>query len=195
LNEAVTVVPGLLGQSAEQMAATQYQFFGQGHILGIPTMAWIMVVLAIIFAWVSTKTRFGRHIYAVGGNEEAARLSGVRVNKIKMLVYMISGACAALVGIMLSADLVAAHPATGETYELTTIACVVLGGTSLMGGRGTILGSVVGACVIVVLTDGLVMAGVSSMWQKVFVGAVIVAAVVLDHVQQRVEERRATTAS
>jgi erythritol transport system permease protein len=193
-NEAATAIPGLAPGNVEAMARTGFEVMGTEYFLGVPIMVWIMIGLAILFAWVSKKTRFGRHIYAVGGNEEAARLSGVRVNRIKMLVYMISGACAALVGIMLSSKLVASHPATGETYELTTIACVVLGGTSLMGGRGTILGSVIGACVIVVLSDGLVMAGVSSMWQKVFIGAVIVAAVVLDHVQQRVEERRATAA-
>lgn len=193
IREAVTVIPGLRS-GAERLASTSFEVIGTEYFLGVPIMVWIMIVLAILFAWVSKKTRFGRHVYAVGGNEDAARLSGVRVKRIKMAVYMISSACAALVGVMLASKLVASHPSTGETYELTTIACVVLGGTSLMGGRGSILGSIIGACVIVILTDGLVMTGVSSMWQRVFIGAVIVAAVVLDHIQQRVEERRATGA-
>ena len=128
---------------------------------------------------------FGRYVYAVGGNERAAALSGVQVNRVKVSVYMISGFCAAFAGLIVASELVAAHPASGETFELNAIAAAVLGGTSLMGGRGTIAGSIVGAFVIGVLGDGLVMLGVSSFWQMVIKGVVIIAAVVLDQMQQR----------
>ena len=102
----------------------------------------IMIVFAIVAWFVTTRTPFGRAVYAVGGNERSAELSGVRVKRTKMLVYMISGFCAATVGLIISSQLVAAHPATGTFFELNAIAAVVLGGTSLAGGRGTIVGTI-----------------------------------------------------
>ncbi len=144
-----------------------------------------MIVLAAAAMFVATRTPFGRQVYAVGGNERAAMLAGVRVARVRMRVYVISGFCAALVGIIIAAQLGAAHPATGETFELNAIAAVVLGGTSLMGGRGTITGTLIGAFVIGVLADGLVLLGVSEFWQMVIKGLVIVLAVVLDQYQKR----------
>jgi len=132
---------------------------------------------------------FGRHVYAIGGNERAAELSGVRISWSKTLVYCISGFCAAMVGLIIASQLVAAHPATGESFELNAIAAVVLGGTSLAGGRGSIGGTIIGAFVIGVLGDGLVMLGVSAFWQQVIKGAVIVIAVIIDQVQARMQER------
>ena len=137
----------------------------------------------------TTRFAFGRHVYAIGGNEKAAELSGVQINKTKILVYSISGFCSAVVGLIIASKLVAAHPATGEFYELTAIAAVVLGGTSLDGGRGSIGGTIIGAFVIGVLTSGLVMMGVSSFWQKVIKGAVIVLAVIIDQVQAKMQDR------
>ena len=133
------------------------------------------------------RTPLGRYIYAVGGNERSAALSGVKVNRVKMFVYMFSGFCAAIVGLIITSQLVAAHPATGETFELNAIAAAVLGGTSMSGGRGRIGGTVIGAFVIGILADGLVMMGVSSFWQTVIKGLVIIAAVVVDQAQQRLQ--------
>jgi erythritol transport system permease protein len=139
--------------------------------------------------YIAARTPLGRHIYAVGGNERAAGLSGIKVNRTKYFVYIFSGFCAALVGLIISSQLVAAHPATGDTFELNAIAAAVLGGTSMSGGRGRIIGTIIGAFVIGVLSDGLVMMGVSSFWQTVIKGLVIIAAVVIDQAQQKVQAR------
>ena len=146
-----------------------------------------MIVLACASAYMAARTPLGRYIYAVGGNERSAALSGVKVNRVKMFVYMFSGFCAAIVGLIITSQLVAAHPATGETFELNAIAAAVLGGTSMSGGRGRIGGTVIGAFVIGILADGLVMMGVSSFWQTVIKGLVIIAAVVVDQAQQRLQ--------
>jgi len=146
---------------------------------------WLMAALAAAAVFISTRTPFGRQVYAVGGNERAALLAGVRVARVRLWVYVISGFTAALVGLIIASQLGAAHPATGETFELNAIAAVVLGGTSLMGGRGTIGGTLIGAFVIGVLADGLVLLGVSEFWQMVIKGLVIVLAVILDQVQKR----------
>ena len=124
-----------------------------------------MILFAGVGAFVAGKTPFGRQVYAVGGNERAAELSGIYVNRIKMAVYMICGLCGAMTGLITASQLVAAHP-TGESYELNAIAAVVLGGTSLAGGRGTIWGTIVGALVIGVLTNGLVLLGSRSFGKR-----------------------------
>ena len=134
-------------------------------------------------------TPLGRHIFAVGGNERAAALSGIRVNRVKLFVYMFSGFCAAIVGLIISSELMASHPATGATFELNAIAAAVLGGTSMSGGRGTIGGTIIGAFVIGILSDGLVMMGVSEFWQMVIKGVVIIAAVVVDQAQRKLQQR------
>jgi erythritol transport system permease protein len=139
----------------------------------------------------TTRTPFGRRIYAVGGNERAAELAGIRISRTKIATYMISGVCAALAGLLLTSELGAAYPDTATTYELNAIAAAVLGGTALSGGRGTIIGTVLGAFVIGFLSDGLVLVGVSSFWQLVVKGAVIVFAVVLEQAQQRLQARLA----
>ena len=134
-------------------------------------------------------TRLGRYTYAIGGNESAAKLSGVRVKRVTLLTYVISGFCSAIVGLIVTSQLVSAHPATGESWELRAIAAVVLGGTSLAGGRGAIGGTIIGAFVIGVLTNGMILMGVTSFWQQIIMGIVIVLAVVLDQVQQRLQEQ------
>ena len=168
---------------------TGFPFLGSGLILGVPASIVALIVFAVIAAYVAVRTPFGRYIYAVGGNERAAALSGVKVDLVKVSAYMISGFCAAFAGLIVASELVAAQPASGETFELNAIAAAVLGGTSLSGGRGTIAGTLVGAFVIGVLSDGLVMLGVSSFWQMVIKGLVIIAAVVLDQMQQRMYRR------
>ena len=179
--------PGLGGVAAR--GNTGFPAFGQGFLLHVPTPVWMMVALFAVAWVVATKTPFGRHVYAIGGNERAARLAGIRVTQVKLATYVFSAFCAALVGLIIAAQLEAAHPATGESFELNAIAAVVLGGTSLMGGRGSVTGSLIGAFVIGVLADGLVMLGVSEFWQIVIKGVVIVLAVGLDQLQTRLQAR------
>lgn len=181
------VVDGWMGRLSETMPG----FFLTKALtfLAIPYTVWIMIAFALIAAFVAARTPFGRQVYAIGGNERAAQLSGVRVKRIKVIVYMISGFCAAMVGLIIASRLVAAHPATGEFFELNAIAVVVLGGTSLMGGRGTIGGTIIGAFVIGALNAGMVMVGISSFWQQVITGSVIVLAVIIDQIQARMQER------
>jgi ribose/xylose/arabinose/galactoside ABC-type transport system permease subunit len=168
---------------------TGFEILGSGSFLGINYSIWIMIIFALVAYIVTTRLPFGRHVYAIGGNERAAELSGVRLSRTKIIVYSISGFCSAMVGLIIASQLVAAHPATGESFELNAIAAVVLGGTSLAGGRGSIGGTLIGAFIIGVLGDGLVMLGVSSFWQQVIKGAVIVVAVIIDQVQARMQTR------
>jgi erythritol transport system permease protein len=179
--------PNLTGNA--EFGTTSFPFIGTGTILGLPMMIWILIVVGLAAHYLSRRTTLGRHIYAVGGNERGAALSGVKVNRIKMFVYMFSGFCAALVGIVIASQLQASHPATGETFELNAIAAAVLGGTSMAGGRGRIAGTIVGAFVIGILSDGLIMMGVSSFWQTVIKGVVIITAVVIDQAQSKLQAR------
>jgi len=181
--------PNLIGKP--ELGNTGFPQLGRGALLGLPYSIWIMIVLALIAHFITRKTPFGRQVYAIGGNQRAAQLSGVRVKTVTMLTYVISGFCAAVVGLIISSQLVAAHPATGDGFELNAIAAVVLGGTSLAGGRGTILGTIVGAFVVGVLRNGMVIEGVSSFWQMIITGGVIVFAVIIDQFQQRIQERSA----
>ncbi len=171
-----------------------FRWIGAGEIFGIPVSICMLIAVGLLAAYIAKRTPLGRHIYAVGGNERAAGLSGINVTRTKYFVYIFSGFCAALVGLIVSSQLVAAHPATGDTFELNAIAAAVLGGTSMSGGRGKIGGTIIGAFVIGVLSDGLVMMGVSSFWQTVIKGLVIIAAVVIDQAQQKVQARVALQA-
>jgi erythritol transport system permease protein len=169
--------------------SASFPWIGVGSLLGIPVAIWILAIVAIIAAYIAARTPLGRHIYAVGGNERGAALSGVNVGRVKIFVYMFSGLCAALVGLIIASQLQASHPATGETFELNAIAAAVLGGTSMSGGRGRIGGTLIGAFVIGILADGLIMMGVSAFWQTVIKGLVIIAAVVIDQFQQKIQAR------
>jgi ribose transport system permease protein len=157
-----------------------FSFLGSGIVLGVPMPVWITAVLVVISMLVMKRTRFGRHVYAVGGNERAARLSGLNVNRIKLLVYTLGGALAGVAGLVNTARVNSATPNAGLSYELDSIAAVVIGGTSLSGGRGSILGTALGCLMIGVLNNGLVLLEVSPFWQQVVKGAVIIAAVALD---------------
>ena len=179
--------PNLEGNPA--FGTTGYAFLGAGYVFHLPVSLWILVLVGLVAAYLARWTPLGRHIFAVGGNERAAALSGIRVVRVKLFVYMFSGFCAAIVGLIISSELMAAHPATGETFELNAIAAAVLGGTSMSGGRGTIGGTVIGAFVIGILSDGLVMMGVSSFWQMVIKGVVIITAVVVDQAQRKLQQR------
>lgn len=186
LNNGYTFA-NLVGQPA--LGNTGFDQLGSGSFLEINYSIWLMLVFAVVAWFITTRTPFGRHVYAIGGNERSAELSGVRVKRTKLIVYMISGFCAAFVGLIIASQLLAAHPATGQAFELNAIAAVVLGGTSLAGGRGSIGGTIIGAFVIGILGDGLVMSNVSSFWQMVIKGAVIVLAVIIDQAQARMQAR------
>ncbi len=162
-----------------------FDWLGFNNLLGVPIGVVVMVVIALAAGLALNRTAFGRWLYASGGNERAAELSGVPVKMVQVSVYMLSGICAAAAGLILSSQLTSAGPTAGTTYELTAIAAVVIGGAALTGGRGTVRGTLLGAFVIGFLSDGLVIIGISSYWQTVFTGAVIVLAVLLNSVQYR----------
>ena len=158
--------------------------------LGLPLAAWVMIILAIVFSIVLNRTPFGRWLYATGSNERAAQLSGVPVKSVKTQIYVLSGLCAGIVGILQMANISSATADLGTFYELNAIAAVVIGGAALSGGRGTVRGTIIGAFVIGFLANGLVIVGVSPFWQKVITGAVIILAVAVDQIQQIVQRRR-----
>jgi len=158
----------------------RFIYLGTGQIMGIPVPVFIMVVIAIIAHIVTRYTPFGLHVYATGGNEEPTRLAGVSPDRIKLAVYIISGFTAALGGVLLAARLWSAQPNAAVGWELDAIAAPVIGGTSLFGGVGTIGGTVVGAFIIGVLSNGLNLMGVPSYYQQVIKGVVFILAVSLD---------------
>lgn len=155
-------------------------FLGQGHLGPVPVPVVIMLLLTVIFAVFLMRTRIGRYVYALGGNEQAARLSGIRVDRVKVLLYTLSGALSGIAGIVLLARLVSAQPSAGLGYELPVIAAAVIGGTSLSGGEGSILGTIIGAAVIGVLENGMVLLGINTYAQQAVTGAVIILAVAVD---------------
>ena len=162
-----------------------FLFFGQGVPMGVP---FPVIILAIVFAlsWVVLyKTRYGRYIYAVGGNEKSAKISGVNTRLIIFTVYVISGFLSALGGIILTARTTAGLPQAGLAYELDAIAAVVIGGTSLSGGQGSLTGTLTGALLIGVINNGLDLLGVSSYFQQVIKGAIIIGAVLLDSFRKK----------
>ena len=187
LRNAGATFPNIAGDAKHH--STGFDFIGTGSLLHAPFTIVLLVLFVVVAAYIAKRTAFGRRVYAIGGNERAAELAGIRVNQIKMGVYVISGICAAMTGLLITSQLGAAFPDTATSYELNAIAAVVLGGTSLFGGRGTIGGTVIGAFVIGFLSDGLVLVGVSEFWQMVAKGSVIIAAVALDEAQRRRQTR------
>ncbi len=157
-----------------------YRWWGQGYVGPVPVPVIIFLAAALLAHFVLSSTRYGRSVHAVGGNPEAARLSGLDVDRITTSVYVLVGFMAGLSGFVLSARLNSAEAVAGLTYELTVIAAVVIGGTSLFGGVGTIFGTVVGTLLIGVLLNGLVLNNVSSYVQQIIIGAIIVLAVAFD---------------
>jgi ribose/xylose/arabinose/galactoside ABC-type transport system permease subunit len=167
-------------------------FLGQGRIWIVPVPVVCMLVIAFVGAVFLARTRLGCNIYAVGGNEEAARLSGINVDKVKIVAYSLCGLLAGFAGVTTASHLSSAQPTSGLTNELDVIAAVIVGGTSLMGGSGTVLGTVIGAALMGVLRNGLILLGVSANWQLVPLGTVIIVAVVFDQLRQRRRERTQT---
>ncbi|WP_137626754.1 ribose ABC transporter permease [Lactiplantibacillus pingfangensis] len=157
-----------------------FQYVGRGYLFGIPFPIIIMVVAFLIWFVVLNKTAFGRKTYALGGNERAAFVAGVNTNKTTILIYTISGLMASLAGMILTSRLSSAQPDAGTSYEMDAIAAVVLGGTSLAGGKGRITGTLVGALIIGTLNNGMNLLGISSFYQQIVKGVVILIAVLLD---------------
>lgn len=157
-----------------------FQMLGKGYFFGIPVPVCTMILAFIVLYVIMHKTTFGRRVYAVGGNEAASKLSGINVDRIKIAVYSLTGMLAALSALILTSRLNSAQPTAGTSYELDAIAAVVLGGTSLTGGKGWIFGTLVGALIIGVLNNGLNLIGVSSFFQQVVKGIVILIAVLID---------------
>ena len=184
----LTIARGLTMLYTEGFPITQlgdnFNYLGTGWFLGIPMPVWISILVIALSVFFMNKTRTGRYIYAIGGNERAALLSGVNVNKVKVIVYMIAGALAGIAGLLVTARLDSAQPNAGLGYELDSIAAVVIGGTSLSGGKGSIIGTVIGAGIIGVLNNGLVLLNVSPFWQQVIKGLVILLAVIIDKIQK-----------
>jgi ribose transport system permease protein len=161
-----------------------FAVLGTQSALGVPAPVWIAAGLVGMFVLITKKTRLGRYIYAVGGNEQTAKLSGLNVNRIKVIVYTLAGALSAIAGLIVTSRLDSAQPNAGTGYELDSIAAVVIGGTTLSGGRGTILGTVIGCLIIGVLNSGLVLLNVSPFWQQVVKGGVILIAVAIDRLRE-----------
>ncbi|KAB7894683.1 ribose ABC transporter permease [Rouxiella sp. S1S-2] len=161
--------------------ADTFGWFGIGRPLGVPTPVWLMAGVFAAAWYMLHHTRLGRYIYALGGNEAATRLSGISVDKVKIIVYSLCGLLAALAGIIEVARLSSAQPTAGTGYELDAIAAVVLGGTSLSGGKGRILGTLVGALILGFLNNGLNLLGVSSYYQMIVKAVVILLAVLVDN--------------
>ncbi len=186
--------PNLFG--SPELNNLGFDKIGSGSVtsLNIPYSILIFLVMALISWFIMTKTPLGNQIYAVGGNERAAALSGIQTKKVKLFVYMFSAFCSAICSIIMTSQLRAAHPATGESWEMNAIASVVLGGTSMAGGVGTIGGTIIGVLVIQVLNDGMVMMGVSAFWQMVIKGVVIILAVMIDQIQKNLQMKIALQA-
>ena len=165
----------------------EFRWIGTGDVLGIPLPVVIFAGVFLASWWVLSSTRFGRYVYAVGGNPRAAKTSGINVTRIKFFVYVISGALAGLAGMILAARTGSALTQAGIAYELDAIAAVVIGGTSLSGGIGRISGTLIGALLIGVMNNGLDLMGVESYYQQVLKGVLIVAAVLLDQTRNRQE--------
>lgn len=159
--------------------------FGLARPLSVPSLVWGAIIFILVFGWVLHRTPFGVRVFAVGGNPQAAFLSGVRVDNVLIACYAISGALAGVAGVMLTARLHSGQPTAGEFYELTVIAAVVLGGASLQGGEGKLYNSIVGVLIMTVLANALNLINVDSYWQRVAIGVVIVTAAAFDQLRRR----------
>ncbi len=161
--------------------ADQFSFLGTGYLLGIPFPIWLMAIIFIVAWYLLKHTPIGRYIYALGGNEAATSLSGINVDKVKIFVYAVSGLLATVAGLIVTSRLSSAQPTAGVSYELDAIAAVVVGGTSLMGGKGRITGTLIGALIIGFLNNALNLLDISSYYQMIAKSIVILLAVLTDH--------------
>jgi ribose transport system permease protein len=161
-----------------------FLFLGQGYIAGIPVPVWCMIIVGILFAFFLNKTVPGRRLYALGGNEEATKISGINTSKLKVLVYTISGLLAGFAGVITASKLGLGQPTAGTGYELDAVAAVVIGGASLSGGTGTIFGTILGAAIMGLLRNAIVLLSVNAYWQQFIIGFVILFAVTADQLRK-----------
>lgn len=177
-------------EAANPAYADQFYKLGGGRLFGVPVPIYIFILCGIILTFLLKKTVFGRDLYATGSNAEAARLSGINIVKTRLIAYMICDTMAALAGIVLAARLVSGQTSSGMNYEFEGIFAAVIGGVSLSGGEGTILGAVIGAFVVAILRNGMNLNGVSSFWQQVILGVLIIAAVYIDARRVRMQRQK-----
>lgn len=173
------------GGSPVRVVSEEWQFLGAGYIGPVPVPVVVMIIVLIITAIIMNKTQLGRHIYAVGGNAQAAVFSGISVGKVKLSVHIYSGIMAGVAGIVLASRMYSGQPTAGDGAEMDAIAAVVVGGTSMAGGSGKIGGTIIGALIIGILNNGLNLLGVSSAWQYCVKGIVILLAVFIDFIRSR----------
>ncbi len=163
----------------------QFGIFGKGEVFGIPVPVITFVVVALILIWMLSQTRLGRNIFAVGGNRDAAVLAGIRVRWIEFVAFGLAGMLSALAGILFASRMDAGQPSVGEGWLMGAITAAILGGTSLRGGQGSIIGTVLGALLLAVLANGTVLLNVSGFWQRVIVGCVVLVAILVDLLRRR----------
>lgn len=173
------------GGSPVRVVTKEWQFIGAGYVGIVPTPVIILIVVLIVTGLIMNRTKTGRHIYAVGGNAQAARFSGINVAKVKFFVHAYSGLMAGLAGVVLASRMYSGQPTAGEGAEMDAIAAVVVGGTSMSGGFGKIGGTIIGGLIIGVLNNGLNLLNVNSFWQYVVKGAVILLAVFIDYIKNK----------
>lgn len=162
------------------ISSQSFEFIGQGFLLGVPVPVWIMIILYVIFWLLLHRTHFGRYVFATGGNQEASRLSGINVKQVKLWSFIMAGVLSAVAGFIITSRLSSAEPTAGSGLEMDAIAAVILGGTSLAGGKGGLLGTVIGAIILGVLDNGMNLLNVSAFYQGVAKGVIILLAVLLD---------------
>jgi inositol transport system permease protein len=162
-----------------------YNWFGQGAVLGVPTPIIILIIVAVGTQYFLTRRKTGRYVYSIGSNEEAVKLAGINVRRVKLLIYTFSGLLAGLGGVIISGRIGSGNPTLGEGIELDAIAAAVIGGASLSGGVGTVWGAVVGAMIIGSMNTGLDLLNVSPFWQQVVKGVIIVVAIIIDERKRR----------
>ena len=171
---------GLTGGETIRNLPADFLTIGQGAVFGVPVPILVMVLIAVIARYLLKSTTWGRYVYAIGGNEEAAHFSGVNVKKVKLIVYLLSGLTAGIAGVLFTSRFGVGQSTAGLGYELDVVAAAVIGGVSLSGGRGTILGAIIGSLLMGILRNGLVLLNVSEYWQEVAIGLVIIMAVIID---------------
>lgn len=162
-----------------------FQYFGKGEILSVPIPVIIFITAGLLLIWMLTQTKFGRNIYAVGGNRDAAILVGIKTRMVEFLVFGMAGMFAALAGILFASRMDAGQPSVGEGWLMGAITAAILGGTSLRGGQGSVVGTVLGALLLTVLANGTVLLNVSGFWQRVIVGGVVLVAIMVDLFRRR----------
>lgn len=162
-----------------------FSVIGNGTVFNVPGSVFFVIFAALILDFVLKNTTFGRSVYAIGGNEETARLSGINVTKIKILIYLFSSLAAAVAGVIMTSRIESGQTSLGQGWEMTVIASAIIGGTSMLGGSGTVLGTVLGAALMSVISNGMIIMNVSVYWQNIAIGAIIVLSVALDLISKR----------